>query len=166
MGRRVAIVGAALAVLGVALETWSLRYLMGSQAVDQFAWTMRNAVAFGPTLGAVCTMAGTVMLGLALLIRLTDRSPVQGRHRGLLWSGIGLVLLTTLLEVAILAGPVVTAAVTPGAQESLGLVLQAVALARLVGAALLGLWLTGLITSPRPPAPAQREPALAPSRPF
>ena len=161
MGRRVAVVGVVLAVLGIALESWSLHHLSTTLPVDEVARSLHHVVAFGPTLGAVCTTAGTVVLGMALLIRLTNRPPVQGRHRSLLWSGSGLVVLCTLIEVLIMAGPVVTAI---AGREPAGLlvVIQTLAVGRLVGAVLLGLWLTGVVTDPRP---RRRSAASRPRRP-
>lgn len=164
MGRRVAVVGVVLAVLGIALESWSLRYVSTTLPVDEVARSLHHVVAFGPTLGAVCTTAGTVMLGVALIIRLTNRPPVQGRHRGLLWSGIGLVVLCTLVEVLVMAGPVVPAI---AGREPAGLlvVIQTLAVGRLVGAVLLGLWLTGVVTSPGPTPPVRSGPSPT-SRPI
>ncbi|MCK0113236.1 hypothetical protein MWU75_13895 [Ornithinimicrobium sp. F0845] len=165
MGRRVAIAGAALAVGGLLLEMWAFRQLLEMQA-DQLR-VLVYLVALVPVVGTACVTTGVTMIVLGVIQAVTGRPPLRDNRSVFLWSGIGLVVLMTLLEIVTMSGPVLSAVPDRAPESLIALMIQVVHLVRLVGAALIGVWLTGLVINPRSTLQRQSsEPPLAPSRPF
>ena len=165
MGRRVAIVGAVLAALGVALQIW---WLPGSPRITSSGplnTLVNDVLQFLPSLGALCSLAGGLMLALAILIGVTGHLPLPGATPALLWIGLALAVLAGAIEFFWQSRMYETAQAVPW--RVLSVVLAGNFLLRVIGAGLIALWLTGLTTGQRQRLPRDRgEPALAPSRPF
>lgn len=166
MGRRVAIMGAVLVTAGVALQWWSHPAQPRTYPTTPLGHLQSYVLASLPALGAALTAAGAVVLALALLTVLSGRPPVRGQRPAVLWSGIGLVVLGIAVEFLLLSGPVLGALSTDAREGVVLLLLHAAGVLRWVGAALVGLWLTGLVTGRRTTDPERVAATQVPSRPF
>lgn len=163
MGRRVALVGAGLAVAGSLLMVGTARGpglgLGGvGTPLEQLGAVLLGLLA---TLGLLVATMGAVMLALAVAIRYTGHPPVRGYPVVLLMTGLGAVVLAEIVRAAL--GLVLGDALASGPSVAvlmglahLGGVLQ------MAGAALLALWLTGRIAAV--PSAATREVRLTGSR--
>lgn len=139
MARRVAIAGSILVAVGVALlaETQPPPQIAPSLPIDR---AVNVGLGTLPLLGIVCTWVGGITVGLALVMKITHRLVVAEHPRGLLWAGLGAIVLRALLELGALS------VVGPSPTLQLVIVLGA-AVIQIVGAVLVAFWLTGRITA-------------------
>lgn len=139
MGRKVTLVGVALASAGILLLLWAQPAPQVSETVpiDRLVNVVLN---FLPLAGAMCTSVGGIMVGLAVVAMITGRLPVWGNPPALLWLGVGTVVLASVLEVGVME------VLLDGAQPTgLLVVLHATGVVRTIGAALLAWWLSAEI---------------------
>lgn len=117
------------------------------------------ALALLPMVGRLLASVGAVTIAFAVLIKITGRSPVTVRSRLLLVAGFALALVATLLEAGL-----VSYFMNVDRMRMMLAVVSLTALAHAVGAALLSLWLTALLTAQVPLArhPAQARDHAAP----
>ncbi|WP_162802029.1 hypothetical protein [Ornithinimicrobium murale] len=159
--------GAVLAVVGVLLQIW---WLPSSPRLDQSGplnGFFNDILYFVPTFGILCSTVGAVMVALALFIGLGGHAPVPHALLNLLWLGLGLVVVVTGIEYFLLSSDGLYQLSLQIPMRLLHSLSTAVGLVHLLGATLIGLGLTGLITSPRHKAQHDPEnPALIESRPF
>lgn len=144
MARRVAVVGLALAVLGSLLVVWGQPPLRVAPTVP-VDYLSNFALALLPMAGRLLASVGAVTIAFAVLVKVTGRSPVTVRSRLLLATGFALVFVAMLAE----AGLVSYFMNVDQIRVMLAMV-SVTALAHSVGAALLSLWLTGLLTAQLP----------------
>lgn len=148
MGRRVAIVGLGLIAVGlVAAVLWRPPMVQAPGLPGD------HAVAFllglVPALASFAGAVGAVMLAIAVLTLVTGQPPVREHPRLLLWAGLGSWFVAFVPESLLLSGG------TTGPVWPLLTVVHLSFALKLTGAALVALWLAGLLTS--------RGPAGAPS---
>ena len=166
MGRRVAVAGTVLAVVGLLLDRWAVRAALAG-GPDQLDEGTTYLVGLLSLLAATCTAAGAVMVGLGLFTVLTGQALVRPPQATVLWTGVGLVVAAAAVEFAAMAGPILAWASQDQGQAWFVALVQALYLVKLVGAVLLGLWLAGLLAHPGTPLRRERHtPPLEPSRPF
>lgn len=141
MARRVAVVGLALAVLGSLLMVWGQPPLRVARTVP-VDYLSNFVLALLPIVGRLLASVGAVTIAFAVLINVTGRSPVTVRSRLLLVAGFALVLVAMLAEAGL-----VSYFMNVDRIRMMLAVVSVTALAQAVGAALLSLWLTGLLTA-------------------
>lgn len=139
MGRRVAVGGIILVVVGAALTAWSQRrpQVRRSDPMDDL---VNGLLGLLPTLGGLILWVGAVMVALGLAMRLMP-GLVLHPASALLWAGLGSVLLGLLVETA------AAAMVFGGWSTSLSMVFLATTALRILGAVLLAFWLAGRLGS-------------------
>lgn len=144
MARRVAVVGLALAVLGSLLMVWGQPSVQVTPTVpvDHLSNIVLGLVSM---VGRLLASVGAVTLAFAVLIKVTGRSPVTVRSSLLLVAGAALVLVATIVEASL-----VSSFLNEDRIRMTLAVVSVAALAHAVGAALLSLWLTGLLTADSP----------------
>ena len=102
-------------------------------------------LALLPMVGRLLALVGAVTIAFAVLIKVTGRSPVTVRSRLLLVAGFALVLVAMLAEAGL-----VSYFMNVDRIRMMLAVVSVTALAQAVGAALLSMWLTGLLTEQLP----------------
>jgi hypothetical protein len=139
MVRKVAVAGVVLAGVGVILGVSSqqMTFAVPMTLMDQ---VVRLAQVLFIYLSAVLMPAGAVMIALSVLVAATGYLPVRGHPALLVWSALGFILVSVIVEAGILA------LLLNEDHSPMMLALLDVALViRWVGGTLLGLWVTGLL---------------------
>ncbi|WP_022920206.1 hypothetical protein [Ornithinimicrobium pekingense] len=136
--------GLALAVLGSLLMVWGQPPLRVAPMVP-VDYLINFVLALLPMVGRLLALVGAVTIAFAVLIKVTGRSPVTVRSRLLLVAGLALVLAAMLAEAGL-----VSYFVNVDRIRMMLAVVSVTALAQAVGAALLSMWLTGLLTEQLP----------------
>ncbi len=103
------------------------------------------ALALLPMVGRLLASVGAVTIAFAVLIKVSGRSPVTVPSRSLLVAGSVLVLVAMLLDAGL-----VSYFMNVDRIRLMLAVVSLTALAHAAGAALLSLWLTGLLTTQVP----------------
>lgn len=166
MERKVALVGVLLVVVGIVgqFAWYPIPPGPGSSPADTLA---NHLVFFAQLLGQVVVTVGAVMLALALFIRVTGGHPLASGGRPLLLAGVAIVVLTAAASYFLQTSPAVYGVIGElPVKVFLGL-MAVLNFAQVTGGAVLGVWLAGLLGSPKAPRPrAEADPHLAPGRPF
>lgn len=140
MGRKVALVGVALATVGILILLWAqpAPQVSATVPIDRL---VNVVLSFLPLTGAMCASVGGLMIGLAIVAMITGHLPVRGNPPALLWLGLAAVVLASVIEVGLMG------VLLDGAPPSgLLAVLHATGVVRTIGAALLAWWLTAQLT--------------------
>ncbi|SOC51085.1 hypothetical protein [Ornithinimicrobium cerasi] len=144
MARTVAVVGLALAVLGSLLMVWGQPPLRVAPTVP-VDYLSNFVLALLPMVGRLLASVGAVTIAFAVLIKVTGRSPITVGSKLLFVAGLALVLVAMLAEAGL-----VSYFMNVDRIRMMLAVVSVTALAQAVGAALLSLWLTGLLTTQLP----------------
>lgn len=150
MGRKVALIGVALAAAGIFLLLWA-------QPAPQVSATLpihrlTNVVlSFLPLAGALSASVGGIMIALAVVATVTGRLPVRGNPPALVWLGLAAVVMASVVEVGVMS-----VILTNPQPTGLLVVSHGTGVLRTTGAALLAWWLTAQITRSRPSGARRR----------
>jgi len=139
MGRKVALIGVALAAAGILVLLWAqpAPQVSATVPIDRL---FNVLLSFLPLVGAMCGSIGGIMIALAVVATVTGRLPVWRNPPTLLWLGLAAVVLASVVEVGVMS--VVLEGVQPTGLLALA---HGAGVVRTIGAVLLAYWLTAQI---------------------
>ena len=171
MVRKVAVAGLVLAGVGVILGVLSqqMTFAVPMTLMDQ---DVRLAQVLSIHLSAVLMPAGAVMIALSVLVAATGYLPVRGHPALLVWTALGFILASVIVEAGIDAllleirdPPVGSDSLNEYHSPVMPALLDVALVIRWVGGTLLGLWVTGLLMARAEPMVQEHEGSATSAQP-
>lgn len=171
MVRKVAVAGVVLAGVGVILGVVSqqMTFAVPMTLMDQ---VVRLAQVLSIHLSAVLMPAGAVMIALSVLVAATGYLPVRGHPAVLVWTALGFILVSMVIDAGIDAllleirdPPAGSVSLTEDRSPVMAALLDIAFVIRWVGGTLLGLWVTGLLMARAEPMVQEHDESATSAQP-